>query len=185
MSVTFEQAQAVFSRADRLHTVAEVDAGFDHMATAITNEIGESEPLVLCVMQGGLIPTGLLLSRLHFPLQIDYIHASRYGGETRGGELDWKVAPHQSVSGRTVLLVDDIHDEGITLEAIIDYCEKQGAARVLSAVLVNKLHDRKRARAADFVGLDVEDRYLFGYGMDYKGYLRNAPGIFAVCRDDE
>lgn len=185
MAVTFEEAQAVLSRADRLHTRNEVDAAIDQMAAAITTEIGDCEPLVICVMQGGLIPAGLLLSRLHFPLQIDYIHASRYGGATRGGELDWRVVPHLSLSGRTILLVDDIHDEGITLEAIIDYCEKQGASRVMSAVLVNKLHQRKGKRAADFVGLDVEDRYLFGFGMDYKGHLRNVPGIYAASRDDE
>ncbi len=185
MSVSFETAQAVLARADCLHTIAEVDAAFDRMAASITQQLGDSAPLVICVMQGGLIATGLLLSRLQFPLQVDYIHASRYGGETRGGELDWKVAPHHELKGRTVLLVDDIHDEGITLQAIIDFCEQQGAARVVSAVLVNKLHDRKHAPLADFVGLNVVDRYLFGYGMDYKGYLRNAPGIYAVCSDDE
>jgi len=185
MFVSFETAQAVLARADCLHSSAEVDAAFDHMAAAITQQIGTSGPLVISVMQGGLISTGLLLSRLHFPLQIDYVHASRYGGETQGGVLDWKVTPHHELKGRTVLLVDDIHDEGITLQAIIDYCEQQGAAQVMSAVLVNKLHDRKRAPLADFVGLNVVDRYLFGYGMDYKGYLRNAPGIYAVCSDDE
>jgi len=185
MSVSFEVAQAVFERADCLYTVAEVEKAFDQMAASIAHQIGDSKPLVICVMQGGLIPAGLLLSRLPFPLQIDYIHASRYGGETCGGELDWKVAPHHDLKGRTVLLVDDIHDEGVTLQAIIEYCEQQGAARVMSAVLVNKLHERKSAPSADFVGIDVEDRYLFGYGMDYKGHLRNAPGIYAVCSEDE
>ncbi len=185
MSVSFKTAQAVLARADCLHTGAEVDAAFDRMAAAITQQLGDSEPLVICVMQGGLISTGLLLARLHFPLQIDYIHASRYGGGTRGGALDWKVAPHHDLTGRTILLVDDIHDEGVTLKAIIDYCQQQGASRVMSAVLVNKQHARKCEPLADFVGLNVVDRYLFGYGMDYKGYLRNAPGIYAVCSDDE
>jgi len=185
VSISFEEAQAVLARADCLHTAAEVDAAFDQMATSITQQIGEREPLVICVMQGGLIPTGLLLSRLGFPLQIDYLHASRYGGKTRGGELDWQVLPHHELKGRVVLLVDDIHDEGVTLSAIIDYCKQHGAAEVLSAVLINKQHERKAASPADFVGLDVVDRYLFGYGMDYKGHLRNAPGIYAVCSEDE
>ena len=185
MSVSFEEAQAVLSRAECLHTVDEINVAFDQMAAAITDQIGESEPLVICVMQGGLIPTGLLLSRLSFPLQIDYLHASRYGGRTRGGELDWKVLPHHELQGRTVLLVDDIHDEGVTLKAIIEHCKAHGAETVLSAVLINKVHDRKGAPPADFVGLDVVDRYLFGYGMDYKGHLRNASGIYAVYSDDE
>ncbi len=184
-AVSFEEAQAVLARADRLHSVAEIDAALDRMAASITEKIGGSEPLVICVMQGGLIPTGLLLSRLSFPLQIDYLHASRYGGKTRGGELDWKVLPHHELKGRTILLVDDIHDEGVTLKAIMEHCKQHGAAQVLSAVLINKSHERKDALPADFVGLDVVDRYLFGYGMDYKGHLRNAPGIYAVCSGDE
>ncbi len=185
MSVSFDEAQAVLARAECLHSVDEINVAFDQMANAITEKIGDSEPLVICVMQGGLIPTGLLLSRLSFPLQIDYLHASRYGGKTRGGELDWKVLPHHELKGRTVLLVDDIHDEGVTLKAIIEYCKDHGAETVLSAVLINKLHERKAAAPADFVGLNVVDRYLFGYGMDYKGHLRNAAGIYAVCSDDE
>ena len=131
-------------------------------------------------MNGGLIVTGLLLSKLDFPLQQDYIHATRYRGETSGGDLDWITEPRHSLSGRHVLIVDDILDEGLTLAAIVDYCRNAGAVSVDTVVLVEKIHDRKQGIQANYVGLKTEDRYLFGYGMDYKGYLRNAPGIFAV-----
>lgn len=120
--------------------------------------------------------------RLPFPLQVDYMHATRYRMETSGADLDWRVAPEAALTGREVLIIDDILDEGKTLAEIIKYCQKKGAANVYTAVLVDKLHDRKAVKGfkADFSGLEAADRFLFGYGMDYKGYWRNAPGIYAV-----
>lgn len=180
MAVTPEQAQQVFDEADCLYTRDEVEAAITRMATAISKKIGDKNPLVLSVMSGAMIPAGILLSQLNFPLHIDYIHASRYRGETLGGELDWRVTPRYELKDRVVLIVDDILDEGLTLQAIIETCRQQGAAAVYSAVLVKKRHDRNIGIDADFVGLETGDRYLFGFGMDYKEYWRNAPGIFAV-----
>jgi hypoxanthine phosphoribosyltransferase len=180
MSITPEQAMAVYRAADCLYNEAECEAALDRMAQKVTAAVGTSNPLFITVMQGGLVPAGQLLTRLDFPLQVDYLHATRYTGKTRGGELHWMRHPATPLDDRVVLLVDDIHDEGSTLQAIVDHCLAEGAARVLSAVLVNKHHDRKVAYQAEIVGLEVDDRYVFGYGMDYKEYLRNAPGIFAV-----
>ncbi len=183
MAITPDEAQSVLSKADRLYSVEEVDKAFNRLARALTGRLSNTNPLVLCVMQGGLIPAGMLLSQLDFPLQQDYIHASRYAGGTRGGSLNWIVKPSVSLQDKVILLIDDIHDEGLTLDAITQDCMTSGAKEVYSAVLVNKVHDRKGGLSADFSGLDVEDRYVFGYGMDYKGYLRNAPGIYAVNED--
>ncbi len=183
MTITPQEARAVLEQADCLHDAAAVDAALDRLAAEITARLGERNPLVLCIMQGGLIPGGLLLPRLEFPLQMDYIHATRYGGGTRGGELRWIVRPCASLQGRVVLLIDDIHDEGLTLDAIARDCQAAGATAVYSAVLVNKRHSRKHGLSADFAGLDVEDRYVFGCGMDYHGYLRNLPAIYAVRED--
>lgn len=180
MSVSPEQAQQVYDEADCLFTRSEVEAAIERIAGAISNDLAEKNPLVLSVMSGAMIPAGILLTHLDFPLHIDYIHASRYRGETTGNELEWRVTPRYELRDRVVLIVDDILDEGLTLQAIIDSCKQQGAAEVYSAVLVKKLHDRNIGVEADYVGLEVEDRYVFGYGMDYKEYLRNAPGIFAV-----
>lgn len=180
MSITPQQAMAVYAAADRLHDAAAVERALDRMAAEITDRLRDADPLVLTIMQGGVVSAGMLLPRLGFPLRVDYIHATRYTGETRGGELHWIVKPSCSLLDRTVLLIDDIHDEGHTLAAIVQDCRVSGARSVYSAVLVNKRHDRKADYRADFVGLEVEDRYVFGYGMDYKEYLRNARGIYAV-----
>lgn len=181
MATTADEAQAVFEQADCLYSETEVQAAIDRMAAAITAKLSQSDPLVLCVMTGGLLFAAQLLLRLKFPLQIDYIHATRYRGKTSGGDLQWIARPRLPLSGRTVIVLDDILDEGRTLAAILDDCRAAGAGEIYCAVLVDKQHDRRDGLAqADFSGLIVPDRYVFGYGMDYKGYLRNAAGIFAV-----
>lgn len=180
--MTVTEANTLLSEADLLVGESEVSAAIARMAKEITEQLKDSNPVLLCIMNGGLIFTGQLLTRLVFPLEVDYLHATRYGYETAGAHLHWTVRPQLDLKGRTVLLLDDILDEGITLAAIAEYCRQQGAAQVLMAVLVEKLHLRKvvPGMRADFSGLEVGDRFLFGYGLDYKGFWRNAPGIYAV-----
>lgn len=179
--MTPDEILAVSRRADCLHTEAEVEAAIDALAGQVTTALRNRNPLLLCLMNGGLVFAGKLLTRLAFPLQIDYLHATRYRHNTQGSELEWQRLPALSLHGRDVLILDDILDEGATLAAVVAHCRAQRAARVLTAVLVDKRHERKVSGIrADFVGLRVEDRYLYGYGMDYRGYLRNAAGIYAV-----
>lgn len=179
-AITPAQAEAVLAEADLIYNQEQINAALDRMAAEISAKLRDANPLVLCVMVGGMIPAGQLVTRLHFPLQLDYIHATRYRGKTYGGELQWLVRPTFSLQDRVVLLVDDILDEGVTLKAIVASCRDAGAREVYTAALINKLHDRKQGMTADFAGLDVEDRYVFGYGMDYKDYLRNVAGIYAA-----
>lgn len=180
MSITPQEAFAAYAEADQLYTAQEVEQALARMAQEITGKLRDSNPLVLCVMLGGMIPAGRLLGRLEFPLELDYIHATRYRGNTSGGALHWIARPSVPLAGRVVLVIDDILDEGITLAAIVDECRAQGAREVYTAVLVDKRHERKEGMTASFTGLEVDDRYVFGCGMDYKGYLRNLPGIYAV-----
>lgn len=174
-----DEVRQVEAQADRLYSDEQVRQAIGRVAQAITAELGETNPLVLTVLNGGIPFAGQLLMQLTFPLQLDSIQATRYRGSTSGDEVVWLHRPHTPLSGRTVLIVDDILDEGVTLAEIIRYCCEQGAAAVYTAVLVDKRIGRERPCRADFVALEAEDRYLFGYGMDYKNYLRNAAGIFA------
>lgn len=176
-----QQTEAALQAAEQLHNDAAVEAALGRMAEAIARDLSERIPVVLCVMIGGLVPTGRLLPKLGFPLELDYIHATRYRGATQGGDLVWYARPRTDLTGREVLIVDDILDEGHTLRGIIDDCLSRGAARVRVAALVEKIHDRRHPEVqADYVGLTVDDRYVFGAGMDYRDMLRNAPGIYAV-----
>jgi hypoxanthine phosphoribosyltransferase len=180
MTLSTDEVWKTLREADCLHDKTAVDAALDSMAKAITLKLGETNPLILTVMNGGMIVSSEILLRLRFPLDHDYLHATRYRGKTQGGELNWIARPTHSLKDRVVLLIDDIYDEGVTLQALLDYCAAEGAREVYAAVLVNKLHARKTGSVPAFVGLEVVDRYVFGYGMDYKGYLRNIPGIYAV-----
>ncbi|MDP3704284.1 MAG: hypoxanthine-guanine phosphoribosyltransferase [Legionellaceae bacterium] len=178
--------KTVYERSKRLFTTQDVEAALDKLAVSIHQALSEKNPIIVCVMIGGLVPMGNLLPRLDFPLEVDYVHATRYRGETQGGDLHWKVRPSVDMTNRTVLVVDDILDGGVTLAAILAEIKTLGAKEVYSAVLVDKYQKRVEhgLKHADFVGLEVDDHYVFGYGMDYKEYLRNAPGIFIVDPQD-
>lgn len=178
---------AVYKRAKCIYNREQVEAALDRMAQEISAELADKNPLLLVTMIGGLVPAGQLATRLDFPMDMNYVHATRYRGDIVGRDLIWKTQPTFSVDNRTVLVVDDILDGGVTLKAIVDYCYEHGASKVYTAVLVDKQHVREPdgVKHADFTGLSVEDHYVFGYGLDYNEYLRNAPGIFMVDPQDE
>ncbi len=180
MTVSLQEIEQVRKEADCLWEPQQIEVALDQMAEQLSERIADRHPLLLTVMNGAVIPMGYLLTRLDFPLQVDYVHASRYGSELSGGALEWVARPQITLQDRTVVIVDDIHDEGGTLQALQKWSEQQGAREVVTVTLVTKLHDRKIAPPSDFNALTVPDRYVFGFGMDYKGYLRNLPGIYAV-----
>lgn len=181
MSPTPEHAREVLAQADCLHDAAAVRAAYDRLATQIHDEYAGRNPLILCVMIGGLHPSSEITQRLDFPFEIDYLHATRYRGATEGGGLLWKRQPDRELKGRHVLVIDDILDEGHTLLAIRKALLEFRPASLKIAVLAEKLHARRAEGAyAEFIGLEVEDRYVFGCGMDYKEYWRQLPAIYAV-----
>jgi hypoxanthine phosphoribosyltransferase len=176
-----QEAQQVYKEARMLYSTEEVEAAIDTMARAITGELQDKNPVILCLMIGAVIIVGKILTRLNFPLQLEYVHATRYQGTTTGGNVQWVRSPSVPLKDRTVLIIDDILDEGVTLATMIEECKKAEAAKIYTAVLADKQTKTNRAlQKADFTGLTLPDQYVFGYGMDYKGYLRNAPGIYAV-----
>ncbi len=180
MSMQSPPLAAALEKAERIHDGDVLTAAIARMAGEIDAELAGRQAVLLTVMQGALPFAGQLATRLASPLTFDYVHATRYRGETSGGELHWLKRPSVSLAGATVLLVDDILDEGHTLAAIRDYCSAQGASRVLIAVLCEKRHGRGVGLRADFVGVEVPDRYVFGYGMDYHEQGRNLAAIYAV-----
>jgi len=179
MNKTRQVFEKVFAQAECLYTRIEVEQALDGIAQKITTDFAAKYPLILGVMNGALPTLGYLLPRLPFVLEVDYLHATRYRGQMQGSELIWKRHPEVSMEGRNVLLVDDILDRGITLAAIAEHCWAAGAADVKIAVLCEKKSiEFAPLIAADYVALQVPDRFVFGYGMDYEDHWRNAPGIF-------
>ncbi len=181
MTITdFEQILAVRDHSSVVFASEIVDAAVTEIAMRLSQHLASENPLVLCVMKGGVPFTADLLKRFDFPLELDYVHVSRYHDKTRGTQLEWHGVPQTSVVGRTVLIVDDVLDEGQTLSALLAWSRERGAAHTLSAVLVAKDVVREEGGGADFTALEAPDRYLYGRGMDYKGYWRNLPDIYAV-----
>ncbi|MDO5070568.1 hypoxanthine-guanine phosphoribosyltransferase [Neisseria sp. Dent CA1/247] len=154
------------------------------LAGEITEDLGDKYPLILPVMGGAVVFTGQLLPLLHFPLDFDYVHVSRYGDKLKGGNFNWLRAPQESVAGRHVLILDDILDEGHTMAAIKQQVLELGAASCSTAVFANKLIAKEKPIAADYIGINVPDRYVFGYGMDAAGAWRNLGAVYAL-RDNQ
>ncbi|MEX0958475.1 MAG: hypoxanthine-guanine phosphoribosyltransferase [Burkholderiales bacterium] len=175
-----EASRKVLEDAELVCSENEVQAALRRLAESITGKLSERLPLVLSVMGGAVVFAGQLLPMLRFPLEFDYIHVSRYDGSRRGGKVRWKVEPQASVKNRAVLVLDDILDEGHTLAAVRQWLLDQGAASVDLAVFADKDIGRQKPVHADFVGVSLPDRYVFGFGMDVNDAWRNLPAVYAV-----
>ena len=183
MALSPDQARRVLETAELICPAAVVSETVARMAREISAALADSFPLALCVMLGAVLFAGQLLPQLRFPLELDYVDLSRYGDATRGGELTWRAATGTAVAGRVVLVLDDILDEGHTLAAIRDKLLADGASRVCIAVFAEKNIGRAKPFSADFVGVRLPNRYVFGFGMDVSGAWRNLPEIYALKQD--
>lgn len=177
------QSIDIFKKSRCLYDMSQIDAALDAVAADITQEMADKNPLCLIIMVGGAVFAGQLVPKLAFPLQLDYLHATRYRGQLKGADaIHWLAQPTTPIQGRHILILDDILDAGVTLAEITKYCEAHGALSVKTAVLIDK--DVKKSPdgvlKADFTALTAPDAYLFGYGMDCGNYWRNAPGIYAL-----
>ena len=179
--MNIEDALKIHQSSHVLFEQQEIDTGIAQMAASMAKDIEDSFPLVLCVMNGGLYVTGQLMRHWQFPLTLDYVHATRYRLSTLGSDVVWKAYPQNEIKDRHVVIVDDIFDQGYTLEDIKNYCLKQGAKSVKNCFLIRKSHDRKKANIdADYAALECGDLYLYGNGMDLKSHFRNFKDIYAL-----
>ncbi len=176
-----EKALQVHETADCLFDAQAVETGIAVLAETVMKDSRDNFPLVLCVMNGGLYLTGQLLRHWEFPLTVDYVHATRYRLSTLGKDVLWKAYPQNEINNRHVLIVDDIFDQGYTLEEVHAYCNKHGAKSCQSIFLIRKTHERKKADIQpDFVGLECGDQYVHGARMDLNSHFRNLSSIYAI-----
>lgn len=170
-----------------IHDPEAVQNAVKQVAAKLNDHFGRVDsdeyPLVLGVMGGAVVFTGQLLPQLTFPLEFDYIHVTRYGDDEHGGKVVWKVIPRSNVEGRTVVVLDDILDEGETLAQVKQRLLDMGAAKVVIAVFAEKIIGKAKPVKADYVGVTVPDEFVIGFGMDAAGYWRNLPGIWAIQPD--
>lgn len=176
-----DDALAARRGARRVRSAREIARALQKMAGEITVDLAGTDPVVLAVMHGGAFAAVEICRRLRFPYELDFVHVTRYARSTRGGEIEWRVRPSAELTGRTVLVVDDVLDRGHTLRALGAELKRVGVARQRTAVLVVKRVANARARPkVDYCGVEVDDAYLFGCGMDYRGYWRGLPALYAL-----
>lgn len=175
-----KEAKQLLENAELIASAHMLTEAVERMAKEITTVLAGQYPLVLCVMSGAVVFSGQLLPLLNFPLDFDYIHPTRYNHTLQGGVIEWKVSPPANLKGRVVLVLDDVLDEGFTLVAIRQCIMEGGAKAFYSAVLADKAIGKTKPICADFIGMSLPDRYVFGYGMDIRGLWRNLPAIFAI-----
>jgi hypoxanthine phosphoribosyltransferase len=185
----YTRARELLARAEELVSADTVQAAVRNVAEILNsrfdNDANGDFPLVLGVMGGAVVFTGHLLPQLSFPLEFDYIHVTRYGDLDRGGEVVWKVIPRQNVAGRTIIVVDDILDEGETLAHVKQRLLDMGAAEVILAVFADKDLGKQKPVHADIVGLTIPNKFVVGFGMDAHGYWRNLPGLWVIKDEDK
>jgi hypoxanthine phosphoribosyltransferase len=174
------KAWSILNDADLVCSAEEVDRSIVAVAEAISAQYRDRYPVLLCVMNGAIFFCGKLMGLLRFPLTLEYVHATRYGAATNGGQILWRVEPPPAVRDRDVIIVDDILDEGVTLSAIKARVMAAGASSCAVAVLTNKRIGKDKPLRPDFVGLDIPNRFVFGCGLDVSGHWRNLPAIYAV-----
>ena len=182
------RARTLLDNAEEIFDATEVQqavAGVAEKLNARFDVPGDATfPLVLGVMGGAVVFVGQLLPQLRFPLEFDYIHVSRYGDDDQGGQVVWKVIPRPNVAGRTIIVLDDILDEGETLAHVKQRLLDMGAADVIIAVFADKALKQTKPVKADIVGLTIPNKFVVGFGMDVYGYWRNLPGLWAIRQED-
>ena len=162
----------------QLLTAEELAAGIDRLADAVRRDCGGRPLTLLGVLTGSIVLVGDLLRRLEGPLEVGMVWASSYrGAVTQPGRLDLRLDLLPDLTGRDVLLVDDIFDTGRTLAALVEALRAHGAASVKTLVLLRKPARTEVALVPDYVGFDIPDAFVVGYGLDYDGAWRNLPEI--------
>jgi len=165
-----------------LYSCDEIKVAISTIADEINEYFVEAENniTVLPVMKGALPFAGHLIPLLSFNTNIEYIHVTRYHQNIGIQNCDWLYKPHISViKNKDILVLDDILDEGITLLNINNELKSMGARSIMTAVLFNKIINKKKSTLADFGGLEVPNNYVYGFGLDFKGVGRNLPNLYS------
>jgi len=157
---------------------AVIEKRLDSMALEIERDFPEGTLVVIILLKGALVFAADLLRRVQRPLEIECLNvASYHGGTESSGRVDFLDRNFPEVKGRHVLLLDDILDTGRTLHAVTVRLKEEGAAGVHTGVLLAKDKERAEEVDADYIGFEIGDEFVVGYGLDYKGMYRNLPYV--------
>lgn len=167
-----------------LITPEEINSRLNVIAQQLNIEYLDKELTVVIVMKGGVCITADLIRKLDNPIKLDYIKASSYGENgTIGGTLKIDGIERLNIAAKHVLVVDDIFDTGKTMEGVVKALLEKNPLSLKSLVLLMKDVPHKTSYRPDYVLFEIKNRFVVGYGLDYKEYYRGLPGIYAFVDD--
>ena len=156
----------------------------DQIAAQISNDYRDRELTVIAVLNGSLVFMADLMRRIQLPLRLDCLSVASYHDKAQtSGEVIFKQIALPDVQDRHILILDDILDSGHTLAAIREKLETAGPRSIKVCVLLSKKKTRARAVDADYLGFEIEDEFVVGYGLDYDERYRNLPSIGVLRRE--
>jgi len=172
--------QAILSRSQLIYSHEEIVSAIDLLAGKLNRQFKNKKALILPVLTGAIPFIGMLLPRLSFTIEVNYFHVSRYQNNVGTNQIRITHQPSpESVLNQEVLVVDDILDVGITLKLINEQLMTMKPKSITNVVLFEKQLDIKKEIFAHYVGLDVPDAYVFGFGLDFNGAGRNIPDLYS------
>lgn len=156
------------------------------MGTQITKEYAGEELHIVCVLNGAFMFMADLVREIKLPVVLDFISASSYGDKTvSSGELNIKMDLSKDVKGKHVLLVEDIVDTGLTMKVLRKNIEERGAKSVKLASFLFKPARLEYETHIDYLGFEIQDHFVIGYGLDYAGRYRELPYVGIYSPDEE
>lgn len=167
-----------------LYDEATIHRRLDELAARITSDYRERELTIVAILNGSVILMADLLRRIPLPLKLDCLSVASYHGGTKSvGELMFRQVPLPDIAGRHVLILDDILDSGVTLATVREKLEDAGPLSIRTCVLLEKKRTRVRAVEPDYVGFEIADEFVVGYGLDYMERYRNLPCIGVLRKE--
>ncbi len=163
--------------AEELVSEEQLRAIVARLAEEIADEYRDKNPLIVGILVGSFVFVADLVRALDFPLEVAFVCAASYGQSTVAGELALKLDLDTEVAGRHLIVVDDILDTGRTLSKLTEMFVERGAASVRTCCVLDKPSRREVSFDADFVGMEIPDQFVVGYGLDYAQSYRNLPFV--------
>lgn len=164
-------------------TAEDIDKAVAQVAEMINIDMKGRDPLFLCILNGAFIFASDLLKKVEVDCEVSFVKLSSYVGTKTTNTVRELIGLDQVLTNRTVVIIEDIIDTGITMAHTLDKLRQLGAFDVRIASLLFKPEAFKKDYAIDYVGIVIPNEFIVGYGLDYDGYGRNLPDIYKIIED--
>ncbi len=158
----------------------QIDKALEKMAEKMNAELADKDPLMICILNGSFMFAADIMKKLNFPCEISFVKLSSYEGTSTTGKVKEIIGLTEDIEGRTIVILEDIIDTGVTMEKIKKQLIGYAPADLKIASMLYKPDACKVDINIDYIGIDIPDKFIVGYGLDYDGYGRNLPNIYTI-----